>query len=111
MSAVVADQLPDDDTIGALFGRLAAELGMTLRPRKNGRTALVWPDGVRVDTWRDGYPYARRLARKDYEPAKRLLQIELLKLQREIKATGGRVLILFEGRDARAARSGGSPRT
>ncbi len=107
MSAVVADQLPDDDTICALFGRLAAELGMTLR-RKKSRTTLVWPDGVRVDTWRDGYPYARRLDRNDYEPAKRQLQIELLKLQREIKATGDRVLILFEGRDA--AGKGGTIR-
>jgi polyphosphate kinase len=108
VSAVVADQLPDDDTICALFGRLAAELGMTLRRRRNGRTTLVWPDGVRVDTWRDSYPYPRRLDRKDYEPAKRLLQIELLKLQRQIKATGGRVLILFEGRDA--AGKGGTIR-
>ena len=108
MSAVVADQLPDDDTICALFGRLAAELGMTLRRRRNGRTTLVWPDGVRVDTWRDSYPYPRRLDRKDYEPAKRLLQIELLKLQREVKSTGGRVLILFEGRDA--AGKGGTIR-
>ena len=107
MSAVVTDQLPDDDTICALFGRLAAELGMTLR-RKRDRTALVWPDGVRVDTWRDGYPYPRRLDRKEYEPAKRLLQIELLKLQREIKSTGSRLLILFEGRDA--AGKGGTIR-
>jgi polyphosphate kinase len=108
VTAVAADQLPDDDTICALFGRLAAELGMTLRRRRNGRICLVWPDGVRVAAWRDGYPYARRLARKDYEPAKRLLQIELLKLQREVKATGGRVLILFEGRDA--AGKGGTIR-
>jgi polyphosphate kinase len=107
-AVVAADQLPDDDTICALFGRLAAELGMTLRRRRNGRICLVWPDGVRVAAWRDGYPYGRRLARKDYEPAKRLLQIELLKLQREIKATGGRVLILFEGRDA--AGKGGTIR-
>jgi polyphosphate kinase len=108
VTAVAADQLPDDDTICALFGRLAAELGMSLRRRRNGRISLVWPDGVRVAAWRDGYPYSRRLARKDYEPAKRLLQIELLKLQREVKATGGRVLILFEGRDA--AGKGGTIR-
>ncbi len=108
MTAVVADQLPDDDTISALFGRLAAELGMTLRQRKGGKTALVWPDGTRAATWRDSYPYGGRLARKDYEPAKRTLQIELLTLQREIKATGGRVLILFEGRDA--AGKGGTIR-
>ena len=35
-----------------------------------------------------------------YEHDKRLLQIELLKLQKWIKATGGRHVMLFEGRDA-----------
>jgi polyphosphate kinase len=56
--------------------------------------------GQIVDTWREGYPYDERLGRADYEQAKRLLQIELLKLQKWIKTTGSRHLILFEGRDA-----------
>jgi polyphosphate kinase 2 len=56
--------------------------------------------GQIVDTWREGYPYDERLGRAEYEQAKRLLQIELLKLQKWIKSTGGRHLILFEGRDA-----------
>jgi polyphosphate kinase len=57
-------------------------------------------DGRIVDTWREGYPYDERLSREEYEHDKRLLQIELLKLQTWIKATGGRHVILFEGRDA-----------
>jgi polyphosphate kinase 2 len=57
-------------------------------------------DGQIVDTWREGYPYDERLSRDDYEHDKRLLQIELLKLQKWIKSTGGRHVILFEGRDA-----------
>jgi polyphosphate kinase len=57
-------------------------------------------DGRIVDTWREGYPYDDRLSRDDYEHDKRLLQIELLKLQKWIKSTGGRHVILFEGRDA-----------
>ncbi len=61
---------------------------------------LLWPDGERVDTWREGYPYPDRLPRPDYERDKRLLQIELLKLQNWVKATGERLVILFEGRDA-----------
>ncbi|MHA7271127.1 polyphosphate kinase 2 [Arthrobacter sp. HLT1-20] len=61
---------------------------------------LLAPDGSTVDTWRDGYPYAARLERDAYDIEKRLLQIELLKLQQWIKATGRRVVILFEGRDA-----------
>ena len=57
-------------------------------------------DGRIVDTWREGYPYDERLSRAAYEHDKRLLQIELLKMQTWIKATGGRHVILFEGRDA-----------
>jgi polyphosphate kinase 2 len=56
--------------------------------------------GQIVDTWREGYPYDKRLSREEYESDKRLLQIELLKMQKWIKATGGRHVILFEGRDA-----------
>jgi polyphosphate kinase 2 len=57
-------------------------------------------NGQLVDTWREGYPYDERLGRSEYEHDKRLLQIELLKLQRWIKATGARHIVLFEGRDA-----------
>ncbi len=40
------------------------------------------------------------MSRRHYEREKRLLQIELLKLQRWTKRTGRRQVILFEGRDA-----------
>src|SRR5699024_8459803 len=33
------------------------------------------------DAWREGYPYRSKLGRKDYERAKRQLQIEMLKMQ------------------------------
>ncbi len=61
---------------------------------------LLFRDGRPVDTWREGYPYDERLTRDVYDREKRLLQIELLKLQNWIKDTGERVVILFEGRDA-----------
>jgi polyphosphate kinase len=61
---------------------------------------LLRQDGSRVDTWRQSYPYDERLARDTYEEHKRLLQIELLKLQRWVKASGERLVIVFEGRDA-----------
>jgi polyphosphate kinase 2 len=57
-------------------------------------------DGRAVDTWREGYPYPERLARSEYEQEKRLLQIELLKLQNWVKDSGQRLVVLFEGRDA-----------
>jgi polyphosphate kinase 2 len=60
---------------------------------------LLAGQGV-VDTWREGYPYDERLSREQYEREKRLLQIELLKLQKWTSATGARLLLLFEGRDA-----------
>ncbi|MBG0829566.1 polyphosphate kinase 2 [Planomonospora sp. ID67723] len=61
---------------------------------------LRWLDGTPVDTWRERYPYPERMSRDEYDKVKRLLQIELLKLQYWIKDTGGRLVILFEGRDA-----------
>ena len=61
---------------------------------------LRWKDGRLVDTWREGYPYDERMPRADYEVVKRLLQIELLRLQNWVKDNGKRIVILFEGRDA-----------
>jgi polyphosphate kinase 2 len=61
---------------------------------------LTVPDGNIVDTWREDYPYDERMSRAEYEMQKRLLQIELLKLQMWTKETGKRHVIVFEGRDA-----------
>ena len=55
---------------------------------------------IRVDTWRERYPYDERDDRQRIRAEKRLLQIELLKLQNWIKRTGARLVIVFEGRDA-----------
>jgi polyphosphate kinase len=85
----VAEQLDD----------LAAQLGYRIRQGKDG-PVLVERDGKVAETWREDYPYNDRLSQKKYEHAKRGLQVELLKLQRHIKSSGGRLVILFEGRDA-----------
>jgi polyphosphate kinase len=61
---------------------------------------LLTEDGKPVDTWREDYPYHERMPRDDYDHIKRLLQIELLKLQNWIRDSGERMVILFEGRDA-----------
>jgi polyphosphate kinase 2 (PPK2 family) len=61
---------------------------------------LLQPGGTVVDTWREAYPYDERMKREDYEEQKRLLQIELLKLQKWSQANGLRHIIVFEGRDA-----------
>ncbi|HEV2638099.1 MAG TPA: polyphosphate kinase 2 [Actinocrinis sp.] len=74
--------------------------GLRIEEDDDDDPILIGADGVPVNTWQENYPYQERLPRPDYERDKRLLQIELLKLQNWIKATGGRLVILFEGRDA-----------
>jgi polyphosphate kinase len=94
--------MPDrhhDPRIASMLDELAGQLGLRVRQGKNG-PALVGQDDEPVETWREDYPYDTLLSRKKYEKAKRGLQIELLKLQRSIKTTGGRLVIVFEGRDA-----------
>jgi polyphosphate kinase 2 len=56
--------------------------------------------GNAVDTWREDYPYDERLSHADYDEQKYQLQVELLKLQNWTEKTGGKHVLLFEGRDA-----------
>ncbi len=95
MAVEIADRPPID-----VLDDLAAQLGLRIVEGKKGRPVLARPDGTAVETWREDYPYDARLDRKQYDKAKRTLQIELLKLQRYVKNSGERLLILFEGRDA-----------
>ena len=46
------------------------------------------------------YPYQDRIKKSAYEKDKALLQVELLKVQKWVKESGKKVVILFEGRDA-----------
>ena len=46
------------------------------------------------------YPYRKKLKTKKYVRQLRALQIELLKLQTWARATGTRMILVFEGRDA-----------
>ncbi len=61
---------------------------------------LIGADGVPIETWREGYPYSQRMTRAEYEESKRLLQIELLKAQAWLRESGGKLVVVFEGRDA-----------
>ncbi|WP_166024604.1 MULTISPECIES: polyphosphate kinase 2 [Streptomyces] len=68
-----------------------------MRPEK---PILLNADGSPVETWRENHPYDRRVRRVEYERQKRVLQIELLKMQRWVKDTGQRIVVVCEGRDA-----------
>lgn len=46
------------------------------------------------------YPYKSEMKKKDYEAHMEALQIELVKMLWDLKATGKRLVVLFEGRDA-----------
>lgn len=48
----------------------------------------------------DSYPHAKQMDRKSYETHLAALQIELVKLQADVKTTGKRIAMIFEGRDA-----------
>jgi polyphosphate kinase 2 len=79
---------------------LAVLAGLTVEDNEDDDPVLLWPDGREVDTWREDYPYAERMLRAEYEHRKRLLQIELIKLQNWVQDTGERLILVFEGRDA-----------
>ena len=46
------------------------------------------------------YPYREEMKRKDYEARMDALQLQLVRLQADVKATGKRLICVFEGRDA-----------
>ncbi|AUQ66677.1 polyphosphate kinase 2 [Phaeobacter inhibens] len=62
------------------------------------RTALKGAD--KDDVLDPGFPYDTRMSRKHYDKEMKRLQIELVKMQSWVRATGARIAIIFEGRDA-----------
>ncbi|MBP2390865.1 polyphosphate kinase 2 [Aeromicrobium fastidiosum] len=79
---------------------LAKLHGYTVVDVEDDDPVLLDTTGRPVDTWRDGYPYPSRMDVREYDLQKRMLQIELLKLQNWIKTRGERLVVVFEGRDA-----------
>jgi len=95
------DVVPPDMQRAVAASPLAEELtGLRVDFDDEDDPVLLRPDGSVVDTWREDYPYDDRLTRAEYDSDKRLLQIELIKLQNWVKTTGQKVVLLFEGRDA-----------
>ncbi len=53
-----------------------------------------------IPAWQEGYPYPKKMTRKEYDRRKLALQVELIKLQRWVRQTQQKVVLIFEGRDA-----------
>ena len=81
--------LPFDGAISKYFKNDAPKaIRQAIEKRDNGQ--VISPD----------YPYRQEMKRKDYEPLMEALQFQLVRLQADVKATGKRVICVFEGRDA-----------
>ncbi len=57
-------------------------------------------EGGKKDILDPSYPYDRWMKKSEYEEVMSRLQLELVKLQADVKETGKRIVMLFEGRDA-----------
>ena len=90
----------DEQSTQPYAGPISELVGYQVADDDDDDPVLLNADGSPVDTWREDYPYDERMPRPDYDRQKRLLQIELLKLQNWCKESGARMVVLFEGRDA-----------
>ena len=92
LEVVMAGASNDDDSVlrKALLAQEQLDLPLAIHP--DDELSADWKTGA--------YPYKQLMSRKNYERQKYRLQVELLKLQSWVKATGQRLVILFEGRDA-----------
>jgi polyphosphate kinase 2 len=82
-------ELPHDGAISKFYEQTAP---------KEIRDAIA--DADNNDVLDPGYPYDERMDKDEYEDTLEALQMELVKLQADVKATGKRVVVVFEGRDA-----------
>lgn len=74
--------------------------GLRVDSNRPEQPVLLSAAGEPIRTWQENYPYTRKVRRREYERQKRILQIELLKLQRWANHSGARIVVLCEGRDA-----------
>jgi polyphosphate kinase 2 len=85
----MAQDLPFDGAISRYFREGAP---------KAVRKAIEKDDGDDILT--KSYPYREEMKGKAYETQMEVLQVQLARMQADVKATGKRVVMLFEGRDA-----------
>jgi len=66
----------------------------------NSKTFTKASELLKITNAAEEYPYAVKMNTKEYEKEKRLLQIELLKVQKWLKTANKKVVTIYEGRDA-----------
>ncbi len=81
-------------------GPVSLEPGLSLEAARRMAAVPLTDEDSSTAPLPSDYPYRTRLRRKEYEAEKKILQIELLKVQSWVKETGQRIIVLFEGRDA-----------
>ena len=81
--------LPFDGAISRYFNEDAPK-AVRKAIKQAGKDDILWQD----------YPYREEMKRKDYETQMAGLQLQLVRLQADVKARGKRVIVVFEGRDA-----------
>ena len=81
--------LPFDGAISKFF-RKSAPKAIRKAIETAGKDDILTP----------GYPYTEEMKGKEYDAMMEGLQRQLVRMQADIKATGKRVIVLFEGRDA-----------
>ncbi|WP_417269750.1 polyphosphate kinase 2 [Celeribacter sp.] len=89
MSDTPVNDLPFDGAISEFFAQEAPD---------HIRDAIE--DGKKKDILSPSYPYERWMDKDDYEDQMASLQRELVKMLGDVKATGKRIVVVFEGRDA-----------
>jgi polyphosphate kinase len=90
------------EAVSALDGKKANETLPASRKSASAKLARMRhdPDAIRRAFETGEYPYKARVSNSHYENQMAKLQVELLKAQNWVKATGERIVVLFEGRDA-----------
>ncbi len=88
-TALPAGTLPFDGAISHFF-RNAAPPSVRKAIETRDKDRILDPD----------YPYREEMKRHDYDARMDALQLQLVRLMACVKATGRRMVVLFEGRDA-----------
>ena len=81
--------LPFDGAISRYFTE-AAPKDVRKAIEKASKDEILWKD----------YPYREEMKKKDYQAQMDALQIQLVRMAADVKATGKRMVVVFEGRDA-----------